>query len=134
MFEQAEIESAILSHFATVFEGKRVPVLAENDPVDQMELSLKELDQILSRETPSFKEDHFETMICNPFTFIELERTLSDLPNGKAAGADNLANELLKNSSYRSKFYLQSFLNKIILDGEVPVELNRGKCMLVFKV
>ena len=134
VFEQSEIESAILSHFATVFEGKRVPVLAEDDPVDQMELSLKELDQILSLETPSFKEDHFETMICNPFTFIELERTLSDLPNGKAAGADNLANELLKNSSYRSKFYLQSFLNKIIQDGEVPVELNRGKCMLVFKV
>ena len=134
VFEQSEIESAILSHFASVFEAKRVPIHVENDPVDHIELSLRELDQILSLETPSFKEDQFESMICSPFTFIELERTLSDLPNGKAAGADNLANELLKNSSYQSKFYLQSFLNKVIQDGEVPVELNRGKCMLVFKV
>ena len=134
VFDQTEIESAVLSHFATIFEGKRVPVYTETDTVDQCELSLNELDLILAKESPSFQEDEFETMVCNPFTFIELERTLGELPNGKSAGADNLANELLKNSSYKSKFYLQSFLNRIIQDGEVPVELNRGKCMLIYKV
>jgi hypothetical protein len=45
-----------------------------------------------------------------------------------------IPNELLKNSSYNFKQFLLVFLNKILEDGSVPEALNKGKCMLIFKV
>ena len=133
VFEQNEIEDAVMSHFSTIFEGKRVPVYTMGVQ-DQVELAMEELEQILAKESPMFKEDQFESQICPLYSFTELEQMLKDLPDGKAAGIDNISNELLKHSSFESKLYLQTFLNKIIQDGEVPVELNQGKCMLIFKV
>ena len=133
VFEQHEIEDAVMSHFSTIFEGKRVPVYTMGVQ-DQVELAMEELEQILAKESPMFKEDQFESQICPLYSFTELEQILKDLPDGKAAGIDNISNELLKHSSFESKLYLQTFLNKIIQDGEVPVELNQGKCMLIFKV
>ena len=134
VFEQHEIEDAVLGHFSAVFEAKRVPVYSSVGDQDQVELAILELEQILAKESPKFKEDQFESQICPLYSFTELEQILKDLPEGKAAGIDNISNELLKHSSFQSKLYLQTFLNKIIQDGEVPVELNQGKCMLVFKV
>ena len=64
----------------------------------------------------------------------ELDELLSCLKNGKAAGVDNVPNELLKNTKFKFRTYLLTFLNKIIEIGEVPEELNIGKCMLVYKV
>ena len=64
----------------------------------------------------------------------ELDILLDGLPNSKAAGIDNVPNELLKNSSITFRIYLITFLNKILEVGEVPQELNVGKCMLVYKV
>ena len=133
VFEQHEIEDAVMSHFSNIFEGKRVPVYAVGVQ-DQVELAMEELEQILAKESPMFKEDQFESQICPLYSFTELEQILKDLPDGKAAGIDNISNELLNHSSFESKLYLQTFLNKIIQDGEVPVELNQGKCMLIFKV
>ena len=101
---------------------------------DQVELAMVELEQILAKEGPVYEEDMFESKVCPPYTFTELQQILVDLPDGKAAGMDNISNELLKHSSFQAKLYLQTFLNKIIQDGEVPEELNKGKCMLIFKV
>lgn len=134
VFDQSEIEDAVLAHFATIFDGKRVPVYAEQEPVDQVELALLEIDQLLAGSPTGFKEDEFEDLVCSPFLYSELETCLQELPNGKAAGIDNIPNELLKNSSQHSKYYLQTLLNKILQDGEVPPDLNKGKCMLIFKV
>lgn len=134
VFEQTEIESAVLDHFATVFEGQRVPVFTDTGSVDQVELAKHEIDQLLSGMPTGYKEDEFESLICSPFSFVELESCLGDLPGGKASGVDNIPNELLKHSSQKSKLYLQSLLNKILEDGDVPSELNKGKCMLIYKV
>ena len=137
VFEQVEIEDAILDHFSTIFKGKRVPVHSASnhtDPESMIELTLLELDQILSSDTPPLQEDQFEEKVCSPYSFSELDQILQNLPNNKAAGADNISNELLKNCSFTFKLYLQTFLNKIIEDGKVPPDLNIGKVMLVFKV
>ena len=134
VFEQTELEDAVLAHFSTIFQGKRVPVHPVEETVDQVELTILELDQILSNITPIFKDDNFESKVCSPYSFNELDEALQNLPPGKAAGFDNISNELLKNSSYGSKLYLQTFLNRIIEDGEVPQDLNLGKCMLIYKV
>ena len=45
-----------------------------------------------------------------------------------------IPNELLKNGSYNFKQFLLVFLNRILEDGSVPEALNKGKCMLIFKV
>ena len=134
VFEQHEIEEAVLGHFSSIFEAKRVPVYSSVGVQDQVQLTIMELEQILSKEGPEYEENQFESKVCPDYTFTELEQILADLPDGKAAGVDNISNELLKHSSFQSKLYLQTFLNKIIHDGEVPVELNQGKCMLIFKV
>ena len=134
VFEQHEIEEAVLGHFSAIFEAKRVPVYLSAGAQDQVQLTIMELEQILAKEGPEYEEDQFESKVCPAYTFTELEQILADLPDGKAAGGDNISNELLKHSSFQSKLYLQTFLNKIIQDGEVPVELNQGKCMLIFKV
>ena len=134
VFEQSEIEEAVLAHFETIFQGKRVPVYPDGEVHDQVQLSILELEQVLSQTTPTFKEDQFESKVCSPYTFTELDQTLQKLPPGKSSGYDNIPNELLKNSSFGFKQYLQIFLNRIIEDGEVPEDLNLGKCMLICKV
>ena len=59
---------------------------------------------------------------------------LDHLPSNKAAGTDNISNELLKNTNLVSRLYIQEFVNQILLEGEVPEELKIGKCVLIYKV
>ena len=132
VFDQDELEEVIMNEFSKIFEGKRHPVYPTNTPLDQNEVSIQEINQILSQSSQSFKPDHFEEEVCPPFTFTELEQTLASLQTGKASGYDKVPNELLKNSSFNFKQYLLVFLNKILDDGFVPEQLNRGKCMLIY--
>ena len=134
VFEQEDIENAVLDHFTAIFEGKRHPVFIDKVPVDQVAIALQEIDDILLYESKTFEDKKFEGKVCPPFTFNELDKILNDLPAGKATGYDRVPNELLKNSSFEFKQYLLVFYNKIISDGAVPEHLNRGKCMLIYKV
>ena len=134
VFDQNEIEDAVLQHFQTIFAGKRTPVYLPGQPPVQIELSLIEMTQIITQQSPSFSPHHFEDKICSPYTFLELNQILEKLPSGKATGYDLIPNELLKQSSFQFKQYLIIFLNKIIDEGVVPEDLNLGKCMLIFKV
>lgn len=134
VFEPTEIEEAILEHFGSVFQGKRIPIFTQDTDVDQIEITLQELDQILSNQAPLFREDQFEAKVSSPYTFTELEQILDTLPSGKSAGVDGIPNELLRHTSFLSRLYLQTFLNRIISEGKVPPDLNLGKCVLIFKV
>ena len=134
VFEQADIEEAVLKHFKTIFEGQRHPVFTESSLSDQNLIALQEIDDILNQESISYQSNHFENDVCPPFTFTELEHTLESLPNGKATGYDRLPNELLRNCSKTFKQYLLIFYNQIISDGSVPELLNHGRCILVYKV
>ena len=134
VFEQDEIEEAVLHHFSTIFQGTRVPVSPVPEEVDQVAMVIREIEQILDSDLPHVGENKYEDQICSPFSFVELEQVLHDLPCNKSSGYDNISNEMLKNSSQTFRLYLQTFLNKIIADGEVPPDLNIGKCILVYKV
>ena len=134
VFEQHEIEDTVLHNFGNIFVGQRIPVFPLDRVPDQVSLSIAELDQILGENTPSFAPDHFEEKVCAPYTFVELNDILGQLPSNKASGYDSIPNELLKNCSTRFKHYLLIFLNKILEDGIVPQNLNSGKCMLIHKV
>ena len=109
-------------------------MFVDSTPIDHIAIALQEIDDILAHEPKSFENDAFEKQVCSPFTFTELNDTLGRLPDGKASGYDCVPNELLKNSSFNFKQYLLLFYNKIISDGAVPELLNRGKCMLIYKV
>ena len=134
VFKQDEIEEAVMDHFTEAFKAQRVPVFTPGDVPDQVDMAMLDIEKILAQTPDSFEDRQFEADICSPFTIAELDQTLDSLPNGKAAGTDNIPNELLKNSNLKSRLYIQSFLNKILSDGEVPEDLNLGKCMLIFKV
>ena len=134
VFEQHEVEDAALDHFGTIFQGQRVPIYLQDDKIDQIELTLLELDQILGDSPTKFEPAQFEQEVCSNYSLHELCQILANLPSGKASGYDSIPNELLKNSSPKFKHYLLIFLNQILEDGAVPGNLNVGKVMLIHKV
>ena len=134
VFDQTEIEEAILHHFSNVFQGKRHPCPEAVHTPSQLEAALAEYDQALGQHQPVFHATKFQEEVCPPYTFIELEEILKKLPSGKASGYDKISNEMLKNCSFTFKQYLILFLNHIIEEGTIPPDLNTGKCMLIFKV
>ena len=134
VFQQNEIEEAVLSHFTSIFEGQKVPFFLTPEEPDQIELSLQEIDDILKNVPEEHPENKFEAQVCSPYSMTELNRILNNLPLGKSSGYDQIPNELLKQSSPKFKMYLQAFLNQILKDGKVPPDLNLGKCCLIHKV
>ena len=134
VFEQHEIEDVVLHNFGIVFEGTRHPVHAPPPTPNQVDLCISELDLILGQTAPALDPAQFEEEVCPPYTFLELNQMLQKLPRGKSSGYDRISNELLMNTSVKFKHYILIFLNKIILDGKVPQDLNIGKCMLIYKV
>ena len=134
IFEQHEVEDAVLYHFGNVFEGTRHPVHSPPPTLNQEDICIAELDLILGHTTPSINPAQFEDEVCPPYTFLELCQMLQKLPRGKSSGYDRISNELLMNTSLKFRHYILIFLNKIILDGKVPQDLNIGKCMLIYKV
>ena len=88
VFTQAQIEEAILDHFTTVFAGKRIPVYPAEPPADQVEVVLQEIDAMLDGHQPAFEADHFEAKVCSPYSYVELDQILRQLPSGKASGYD----------------------------------------------
>ena len=96
VFDQEEIEEAVLEHFATAFEGQRVPVHTIGPAGDQVEIALAELEAILGQSEASFAPDHFEKDVCKPYSSVELEQILQNLPNGKASGYDRLGPKIAR--------------------------------------
>ena len=134
VFEQHEVEDAVLHHFGYVFEGTRHPVHDPPAILYQVDISIAELDLLLGHTAPAINPAQFEDEVCPPYTFLELSQMLQNLPRGKSSGYDKISNELLMNTSVKFKHYILIFLNKIIQDGKVPQDLNIGKCILIYKV
>ena len=88
VFEQSQIEDAVLDHFEEIFKSKRIPVFLDEAPVDQVELVCDEIDRILGEQAATFQPDHFEGKICAPYSMVELDQVLHQLPSGKASGYD----------------------------------------------
>lgn len=135
VFEQSEIEAAVLEHFEVIFKGQRHPVYVEQAPVDHVQLCIDDIDQLLNNESGAnnYLPDQFEKDVCAPYTYLELDKMLKNLPNGKASGYDKISNEMLKHASTKFKHYILIFLNKIIKTGTIPPDMNIGKCVLIFK-
>ena len=134
VFEQDEIEESVLHHFGNTFVGQTCPVSCLDPSSSQEQLSISDMNDIITKSSQSFSPAHFEDKICLPYSFNELDLILNKLAHNKASGYDCVPNELLKNSSFKFKQYLLTFLNKIIEDGAVPPALNVGKCILIHKV
>ena len=135
VFDQSEIEDAVLEHFTNIFKGQKSPVfIPRTEQPSQIDISINEMELILCDKSPSYDSSKFEDEVCTPYTFIELEEELASLKDGKASGYDQIANELLKNTGFQFRLYLQSFINKMLENGSIPEELNIGKCFLIHKV
>ena len=134
VFNQDEIEEAVIDHFQTIFAGQRVPVFPLSESPDQLDLAIEDIENLLRNSPVNIPENKFESQVCSPYSFLELNQILSSLKSGKASGYDAIPNELLKNSSSHFKNYLLIFLNKILIEGRVPQRLNLGRCMLIYKV
>ena len=134
VFQQDEIEDAVLDHFKNIFAGQRVPVFTNCEIPNQGELAVEEIEMLLKNSPIDNPPDKFESQVCAPYSFLELTQILAGLKDRKSTGYDMIPNELLKHSSFKYRQYLLIFLNKIISDGVVPEQLNSGKCILIHKV
>ena len=90
VFDQSEIEEAVLEHFEKIFDAKRVPVFTAEDAVDHVSVVCQEIEQMLCDDSPKFNSNHFEEKICAPYSYVELSQILQKLPSGKASGYDRL--------------------------------------------
>ena len=136
VFEQHEIEEVVLSHFSDMFQASYTKVKDTPTTENQVQESIDELDAMIGDKRPmgNVPPNRFESIVCSHYTLSELTEILRNIPNGKASGYDAVPNELLKNTGDQFKNYLLVFLNRIMDDGIVPEELNKGKCMLIHKV
>ena len=135
VFEQPEIEDVVVSHFSDMFKASYTKTHGTDESDEQVKQALDEIDQMTGvKSSVSHDPTKFEKQICAPYTLTELSKILKDLPNGKASGYDSVPNELIKNSGDKFKSYLLLFLNRIMDEGAVPEELNKGKCLLIHKV
>ena len=134
VFDQADIEEGVLSHFSTIFKGSKIPVQEADINKDQVQGTIDDIDQMINDGDSPIKIDEYESTVCAPFTRVELDSILNSLSVGKSPGFDNISNELLKFSDWNFREYLLTFLNQVLKLGKVPKRLNIGKCMLVFKV
>ena len=99
VFQQDQVESAILDHFSRIFAAQREPVFTNIEHPDMVGLSIQEIDDILDSYPSDCPEDKFEDEVCSPYSLTELSQILGDLPSSKAAGIDQIPNEFLKNCS-----------------------------------
>ena len=134
VFQQEEIEEAVLDHFTKVFIGQRIPVYTDVHHGNMIAMTLTDINNILKGLPPDCPPDRFEKDVCASYTLTELTQILTSLTAGKAAGVDEIPNELLKHCSDNFKQYLLLFLNQLLEEGRVPESLNLGKCMLIHKV
>jgi exonuclease III len=112
VFNQDEVEEAVLDHFTTVFIGQRVPVYDADPQQDQHALACIDLQHILSQANHDVSPEKFEDKVCSPISLTELDLLLGKLANGKSSGYDQIPNELLKHSSSHFKQYLSSGLSQ----------------------
>ena len=136
VFDQNAIENSVVAHFSEMFQASENKSQQLSDKSAEAEAALKQLDEMRCSSDchPEVDAEKYESIICSPYTFSELDQILKELPNGKASGCDTVPNEMLKNAGVKFKNYLLIFLNKIMDEGIVPQELNRGKCILIHKV
>ena len=87
-FEQEKIEEVVMSHFAERFSGEEFPPVSSSDSLDGSEISDSLTDDDENEGSRKFPSDHFDSYICEPYSYVELEKILADLPAGKASGYD----------------------------------------------
>ena len=82
VFDREGIQDVILNHFSDVFSGQQIPVY-EKEVVPEI---TDELSKCPGER--KFESDHFEDIICAPYSYNELDEILSQLKTGKACGHD----------------------------------------------
>src|SRR5260363_167360 len=69
----------------------------------------------------------------NPITLSELEKTLSETPNNKTTGPQNISNEMLKHLNTYEKNTFLKILNACIDLQIIPKSWNQSKIYLISK-
>ena len=136
VFDHPDIEDNVVSHFKNMFQASDTSSQDFMEDQEEVNEAMKNLNKMRGQKEndEEIPYNKFERTVCAPYTFTELSQILQELPNGKSSGYDQVPNELLKNAGNMFRNYLLIFLNRIMDEGVVPKELNRGKCLLIHKV
>ena len=94
VFEQDEVEEVVLDHFGERFGGQKFPGQADSQHTTSSKHSAGPCPWDKER---SFESTQFESEVCAPFTYTELDDMLNGLPTGKASGYDRWVNLIIIN-------------------------------------
>ena len=72
VFQQDEIEDAVLDHFSNIFIAKRYPVFTTIEHPDMIAVTLTDIDNLLAMRINNIPEDKFEDLVCSEYTLAEL--------------------------------------------------------------
>ena len=111
--DKKDVKNEVRNEFKLRFDGK------DNAPNKKRE--------------QSGKEGIHDNKVNEPPTWEEFEKNLNGLKNKRAAGLDQIRNELLKNSGEKMKRLLYIFICEIFITGFIPEDLNHGRVKLLFK-
>ena len=111
--DKKDVKAGVRNEFKERFEGKDYP---PNKTREQMGIDGK-----------------YDKIVNEPPSWEEFVKNLNDLKNRRAAGIDQIRNELLKNSGERMKHLLYIFICEIFTTGFIPEDLNHGRVKLLFK-
>ena len=84
VFKQEEIKSIMMSHFTGVFGGLQ----GAGDENSQDSHVNDDEGRRPWESEKMFEPSQFESEVCAPFTYTDLENILKDLPSDKATGYD----------------------------------------------
>ena len=76
------------------------------------------------------KSDH---QYSRPFDSNEVQLCVESLKVGKAAGADNIYPEFIRNLGDRAKKWLTDFMNDILSTRNIPREFHRSKVVVILE-
>ena len=79
VFDQHEIKDVVMDHFSDIFCGQKIPVYERDG-----ELATEDLPE----GERKFNSEHFEDIVCAPYSYSELDEILSNLQNEKSTGHD----------------------------------------------
>ena len=79
VFDKDGIQDVVMNHFSDIFCGQQVPVYESDNDTSNEELPSGER---------KYDSEHFEDVVCAPYSYMELDDLLSNLSSGKASGHD----------------------------------------------
>ena len=133
VYEQEEIEEAVLWKFTQIFKGQRTVVFKPGETCEHDIIGKNDLKKSWAIDAKDIVINKYEDEICSKISSYEYEGLKNNLQKGKSSGIDGIPNEFIKNGGVALDEHIRAFLNRVVKTSKFPETGNEGKCVIVHK-